>query len=162
MLISNILTSVLFAKFYDELVGYIQLICFSLHYNKIQNHIYMKKLIALWLLTATLFSVSGQDLFDPYNVIFEQSLDKKDTPPLRPKDEMQPFGCMYTGTGLDFTFTDSMGTVRIVVTNLSDGSESTYSVWTPAVNYTIPVQPDTPYQITVTFHSGDIFVGVIK
>ena len=82
--------------------------------------------------------------------------------PLRPKDEMQPFGCMYTGSGLDFTFTDSMGTVRIAVTNLTDGSESTYSIWTPAIHYTIPVQPGTSYQITVTFHSGDTFVGVIK
>lgn len=128
----------------------------------------MKRQITKFFLASTLILLSAEianadSVPTPVTIDFTTGYVTPDKDhPLRPTDEMQPFGCMYIGSGLDFTFTDSMGTVRIAVTNLTDGSESTYSVWTPAVNYTIPVQPDTPYQITVTFHSGDTYIGLIQ
>lgn len=128
----------------------------------------MKRQITKFFLASTLILLSAEitnadSVPTPVTIDFTTGYVTPDKDhPLRPKDEMQPFACMYTGTGLDFTFTDSMGTVRIAVTNLNDGSESTYSIWTPAIHYTIPVQPGIPYQITVTFHSGDTYIGLIQ
>ncbi|MCM1483874.1 MAG: hypothetical protein NC043_06025 [Muribaculaceae bacterium] len=123
----------------------------------------MKRNLLLILIIFSMHAYSyGGDIFNPTPVIFDYTDDPEKIMPDRPTDCMPPFTCFCTGATLEFTFTESMGSVRITVQSLTDGTVTTYSVWTPAERYAISLQPGTRYAVTVTLYSGDTYIAYIN
>lgn len=115
------------------------------------------------MLTVPNMSASAQNEFSGFIIQFEQHYDDPwYSDPTKPKDDVSMFRCLYYGDRLEFSFEESMGVVHITLVNLTDGTQTEEALWTPCMNHSINVMPDTPYNIIVTTRSGETFIGHIN